>query len=45
MPGAPLGGFFIFEHESYEFEADQDWREFIIPADSSIRGFLLQRDW
>lgn len=40
--GEPLEGFFIFEHESYEFEADQDWREFMIPVDSSIRGFLTE---
>ncbi len=40
--GEPLDGFFIFEHESYEFEADQDWREFIIPVDSSIRDFLTE---
>ena len=39
--GEPLEGFFIFEHESYEFEVDQDWREFIIPVDSSIREFLI----
>ncbi len=38
--GEPLDGFFIFEHESYEFEDAQDWREFIIPLDSSIRDFL-----
>ncbi|MBL9153880.1 MAG: SMI1/KNR4 family protein [Verrucomicrobiales bacterium] len=40
--GDPLEGFFIFEHESYEFEADQDWREFIIPVNSSIRNFLTE---
>lgn len=40
--GEPLEGIFIFEHESYEFEADQDWREFLIPVDSSIRNFLTE---
>ncbi|MEZ5324857.1 MAG: SMI1/KNR4 family protein [Verrucomicrobiales bacterium] len=40
--GEPLEGFFIFEHESYEFEADQDWRDFIVPVDSSIHDFLTE---
>lgn len=40
--GIPLPGIFIFEHESYEFEEDQDWEEFLIPVDSSIRGFLTE---
>ena len=41
--GVPLDGFFIFEHEMYEFEAGQDWREFIAPVDSSIRDFLTAK--
>jgi hypothetical protein len=40
--GIPLPGIFIFEHESYEFEEDQDWEEFLIPVDSSIRDFLTE---
>lgn len=38
--GVPEPGIFIFEHESYEYEEDQDWREFLIPVDASIRDFL-----
>jgi len=40
--GIPLPGIFIFEHESYEFEEEQDWKEFLIPVDSSIRDFLTE---
>lgn len=40
--GTLLPGIFIFEHESYEFEDDQDWEEFLIPVDSSIRAFLTE---
>ena len=38
--GVQNPGIFIFEHESYEFEKDQDWWEFLIPVDTSIRDFL-----
>ena len=40
--GAPLDGVYIFEHESYEFEEGQDWGEFLIPVDKSIRDFLAE---
>ncbi|BCX48529.1 cell wall assembly/cell protein, KNR4 [Haloferula helveola] len=40
--GTLLPGIFIFEHESYEFEEDQGWEEFLIPVDSSIRAFLTE---
>ena len=40
--GTLLPGIFIFEHESYEFEEDQDWEEFLIPVDSTIRAFLTE---
>lgn len=40
--GVPEPGVFMFEHESYEFEKDQDWREFLIPVDGSIRAFLTE---
>lgn len=38
--GVPEPGIFMFEHESYEFEGDQDWEEFLVPVDASIRAFL-----
>jgi len=38
--GVPEQGIFIFEHESYEYEEDQDWREFLLPVDTSIVDFL-----
>lgn len=40
--GIPEPGIFMFEHESYEFEEDQDWREFLVPVDASIRDFLTE---
>ena len=40
--GIPEPGVFMFEHESYEFEEDQDWRTFLVPVDASIRDFLTQ---
>lgn len=40
--GAPEPGIFMFEHENYEFEEDQDWREFLVPVDASIRAFLTE---
>lgn len=38
--GTPLPGIFMFKHESYEFEEDQDWEEFLTPVSSSIRDVL-----
>lgn len=38
--GDALDGIYTFEHESYEFEDDQDWAEFIQPLDSSLKDFL-----
>lgn len=38
--GVPELGIFIFEHESYNFEENQDWREFLFPVDESIHDFL-----
>lgn len=38
--GVPDPGIFIFEHENYEFNEGQDWREFIIPVSSSIHDFF-----
>jgi hypothetical protein len=32
-----LPGIYSFEHESYEFDADQDSEEFLLPAYSSLR--------
>jgi len=40
--GEPLDGFFMFEHESYEFEPEQDWREFLTTVDSSLRDFFTE---
>ncbi|MFC4994809.1 SMI1/KNR4 family protein [Rubritalea tangerina] len=38
--GSLMDGFYTFEHESYEFDEDQNWSEFLIPIDSSLRDFL-----
>ncbi len=40
--GVPEPGIFMFEHESYEFREDQDWREFLDPVDASIHDFLTE---
>ena len=40
--GTPLPAIFMFEHESYEFEEDQDWEEFLVPVDTTIRSFLTE---
>ena len=40
--GIPLPGIFIFEHDNYDFEEDQDWKEFLIPVDSTICAFLTE---
>ncbi|MEZ5326426.1 MAG: hypothetical protein R3F19_15355 [Verrucomicrobiales bacterium] len=33
-------GIYIFEHESYEFDEDQNWEEFVRETDSAIEGYL-----
>lgn len=33
-------GIFMFEHESYTGEEDQDWSEFLFPVDEDLRTFL-----
>jgi hypothetical protein len=38
--GVPEQAIFMFEHESYEFEKDQDWRDFLMPVDKSIRDLI-----
>ncbi len=40
--GLPEPGIFMFEHERYEFDAEQDWREFLVPVDDTIRTFLTE---
>ena len=42
VAGVPEPAIFIFEHEGYEFENNQDWRDFLLPVDSSIRTFLTE---
>ena len=36
--GQLVAGFFNFEHEAYEFEEGQDWREFIVKKGDSMWG-------
>lgn len=33
-------GIYMFESESYLFEAEQDWTEFLYPVDEDLRSFL-----
>lgn len=38
--GALEQGIYMFEHEAYEFEKEQDWSEFLFPVDDNLRDFL-----
>lgn len=38
--GALEPGIYMFEHESYESDAGQDWNEFLFPVDEDLRDFL-----
>jgi hypothetical protein len=40
--GLPESGIFMFEHESYDFEAGQNWHEFLFPVDDNICDFLTE---
>lgn len=33
-------GIYMFEHESCDFEKEQDWREFLFPVDENLRSFI-----
>lgn len=36
-----LEGIYTLQHDEYNFEEDQDWREFLVPAAESIKDLLL----